>query len=168
MTPRRTPRKTEHQLQAQCVQLFRANHPELALNLFAVPNGGIRDRTTGAMLKAEGATAGVADLLLLVPSHDGRHHGLCIEMKTTERGSVQRETQKQWQEAVEAQGYRYEVCRTKNDFRDVICSHLGQSPTEWRETPPAVKKSTRRGSLRFTIGQLKAIGINADMNGSEK
>lgn len=170
MTPTRTQKtdtETEHDIQVQCVQLFRANHPELALNIFAVPNGGLRDRTTAGRLKAEGVTAGVADLLLLVPSHDGKHHGLCIEMKTTEKGSVQRATQKEWQKAVEAQGYRYEVCRTKKRFCEVVCSHLGQSPAEWSETLPT-KKSHRKSSLRFTIEQLKAIGINTDMYTEKK
>lgn len=139
-------RKTEHNLQTACVRWFRYTHPELALNLFAVPNGGRRDRATGAMLKAEGATAGVADLLLLTPSWDGKSHALAIEMKTTERGSAQRETQKKWQQAIEATGNRYEVCRDFDHFCAIICDHLGEEiPAGVQEVPQSTPKTATEG-----------------------
>ena len=100
-------RDSEHHLQTACVGWFRIQYPHLATLLFAVPNGGARNEITGARLKDEGVTAGVADLLLLVPN--GTHHGLAIEMKT--RTGRQSESQRMWQAAVEAQGYRYEVVR---------------------------------------------------------
>jgi hypothetical protein len=53
-------------------------HP-LARKAFAVPNGGKRSRLQGAILKAEGVTAGEADILLLHPASNA--HGLVIEMK---------------------------------------------------------------------------------------
>ena len=167
--PRKKARQTEHNLQTACVRWFRYTHPELALCLFAVPNGGARDATTGAMLKAEGATAGVADLLLLVPSHDGKYHALAIEMKTTEKGSVQRETQKQWQQAIEATGNRYVVVRDFDHFCAVICDHLGeeipagvQVPQPDQKTPTEGKKTARRTSIRTAAEGLQAIKTYQD------
>jgi hypothetical protein len=64
--------------------------------------------------------AGVSDLLLLVPA--GGYHGLCIEMKTAK--GRQQPTQKEWQQEVEAQGYRYEVCRSVEQFMDIVRDYL--------------------------------------------
>lgn len=109
-------RHVESNTQIAAVRWFRYQYPHLARLLFAVPNGGARDRVTGAIMKAEGVVAGVADLLLLVPR--GGYHGLCIEMKT--RTGRQSESQKEWQQEVEAQGYRYVVCRSEIDFRNAV------------------------------------------------
>ena len=117
-------RNHEHQLQSACVRWFRYAHPDLALCLFAVPNGGARDRVTGAKLKAEGVVAGVSDLILLAPSADGQHHSLAIEMKTDEKSSRQSDSQKQWQKAVENTGNRYVICRNFLDFKNAIENHL--------------------------------------------
>lgn len=110
----------ESHIQQACVRWFRLQYPRLALNLFAVPNGGARDAVTGRILKAEGVVAGVADLVLLYPS--APYHGMCIEMKTAK--GYQRPTQKAWQEAVERVGYKYVVCRSFDDFRSEITDYL--------------------------------------------
>ena len=47
--------------------------------LFAIPNGGLRNKAVAAKMKAEGVQAGVSDYLLPVPS--GKYHGLFIELK---------------------------------------------------------------------------------------
>lgn len=161
-TPKGRQRHTEHDLQTACVRWFRYTHQSLALCLFAVPNGGARDRTTGAMLKAEGATAGVADLLLLAPSHDGQHHSLAIEMKTTEKGSVQRETQKAWQQAVEATGNRYEVCRDFDHFCAIIADYLGETPATGEKTQPRPEKQPKRATLHDTAEELKLFVARKD------
>lgn len=113
-------RHVESQIQRNCVAWFRAVFPRLKLNLFAVPNGGARKRIEGAIMKSEGVTAGVADLLLLYPAKG--FHGLCIEMKTPV--GRQQQTQKAWQKAVEAQGYKYIICRSEEEFATVIMWYL--------------------------------------------
>ena len=75
-------------------------------------------------MKGEGVTAGVADLLLLAPSAAGDFHGLCIEMKTTEKDSRQRDTQKAWQAAVERTGYKYVICRTLEEFQAAVTAYI--------------------------------------------
>ena len=115
-------RHTESHTQQECVRWFRLAYHQYADLLFAVPNGGRRDAKTGALMKAEGALAGVADLLLLVPN--SQYHALCIEMKAVK--GVQRLTQKVWQQSVEKQGYKYVLCRSFDEFRLAIIDYIGQ------------------------------------------
>jgi hypothetical protein len=77
----RPARDIEHREQ---VRLFRrceserAQHPELD-DLYAIPNGGKRDKITAARLKAEGVKAGTPDLHL--PHARSGYHSLYVEMK---------------------------------------------------------------------------------------
>ena len=121
--PTRTHRDIEHQLQVACVNWFNLQYPMLRGCLIAVPNGGRRDPVTGARLKAEGATAGVADLILF---HRGKDSGaLLIEMKTpTGRQSPE---QKRWQLKIQSQGYKYVVCRSLEEFMRVVTSYIRES-----------------------------------------
>ncbi len=47
--------------------------------MFAIPNGGLRDKIAGGQLKAEGVKPGVPDIFL--PWASQGYHGLFIEMK---------------------------------------------------------------------------------------
>jgi hypothetical protein len=71
-------------------------------------------------MKGEGVTAGVADLTLYLPNSE--HHGLCIEMKTAK--GRQTERQKRWQKLVQSAGYRYEICRSLEDFQSLMSDYL--------------------------------------------
>lgn len=110
----------ESRIQQACVRWFRMQYPRYARLFFAVPNGGGRSKIEAAIMKGEGVTAGVADMLLLLPS--GEHPYLCIEMKTAS-GRQTRE-QKAWQADVEAVGGRYAVCRSIEDFMREIKTYL--------------------------------------------
>jgi hypothetical protein len=48
---------------------FATRYPELRL-MFAIPNGGSRDKREAANLKAEGVKSGVPDVFLPVPRHN--------------------------------------------------------------------------------------------------
>ncbi len=113
-------RHEESKIQRAAVSWFRLQYPKLAPLLFSVPNGGARWRTEAAIMKAEGVTAGVADLLFLYPAKG--YHGLCIEMKTPD--GKQQATQKAWQKAVEDAGYKYALCRSFEGFMDEINAYL--------------------------------------------
>ena len=113
-------RHIESQTQQACVKWFRLQYPQLALNLFAVPNGGARNGREGAIMKGEGVTAGVSDLLLLAARRD--YHGLCIEMKT--KDGRQAPSQKTWQNAVIREGYLYMICRSFDSFKEAIDWYL--------------------------------------------
>lgn len=117
---RKKPDDEEHRIQSACVRAFRYKYPKLRHNLFSVPNGGRRDQVTGAKLKAEGVLAGVSDLIFL---KSNRFYGaLLIEMKTPK--GRQQETQKDWERKITADGYKYVVCRSVNEFMQEIDDYL--------------------------------------------
>ena len=125
-TKRKRKRKTEHtesNLQRQCVSWFRLQYPADVLMLFAVPNGGGRSVVEARIMKEEGVTAGVADLLLLEAR--GGWGCLCLEMKTKKKWSRQRDSQKAWQEAAERAGNRYVVVRTLEEFQTIVGDYMG-------------------------------------------
>ena len=113
----------EHRLQCACVRWFRLAYPQHHHNLFAVPNGGYRTPTTAAKIKAEGALPGVSDLILLIAR--GGYHGLLIEMKT-DKGR-QSEAQREWQRLIEADGYKYVVVRSIEEFIKVVNDYLNET-----------------------------------------
>lgn len=120
---RKRPDDEEHRIQCSCIQWFRYQYPHMRHNLFAIPNGGRRDKTTAAKLKAEGVLAGVADLILL---KSNAHYGaLLIEMKT--RVGRQADTQREWQKLIENDGYHYVVCRSLDDFMREVNAYLSNS-----------------------------------------
>lgn len=120
---RRHPGDAEHRLQCACVRWFRMQHPGLRHALFAIPNGGRRDKATGARLKEEGVVAGVADLILLHAS--GGSHALLIEMKAGK--GRQSQSQKEWQQMISADGYKYVVCRSLEEFVAEVNGYLKQN-----------------------------------------
>ena len=121
-TLRHSPRDLEHRLQCACVRWFRLAYPQHHHNLFAVPNGGYRTPATAAKIKAEGALPGVSDLILLIAR--GNYHGLLIEMKT-DKGR-QSEAQREWQRLIEADGYKYVVVRSIEEFIKVVTDYLNE------------------------------------------
>lgn len=101
------------------VRLHESRYPALRL-LFAVPNGGARNKIVAAKLKAEGVRAGVPDYLLPVPAEN--FIGLAIELKTL-TGYPSRE-QKDWIAALREQGWRAEVCRGADAAWRVVCEYI--------------------------------------------
>lgn len=110
----------EHRIQCSCVKYFAYQYPQYRGLLFAVPNGGARNAVTAAKLKGEGVVAGVSDLILFLPRKG--YHGLCIEMKTDK--GTQSKAQKEWQAKVEAQGYKYVVCRSIDEFVSIMDDYV--------------------------------------------
>ncbi len=107
----------EHKIQTGCVNWFRYIYDDAII--YAVPNGGRRNRETGSRLKAEGVLAGVADLTILSTAGT-----IFIEMKT-ENGH-QSAAQKEFQTKVEAMGYHYHVCKSFDEFREAVEKELGK------------------------------------------
>ena len=120
---RRRPRNLEHGLQSRCVHWFRLQYPNRRHNLFAVPNGGYRTKTTAALLKDEGQLSGVADLILLV--RKGTCGALLLEAKV--KGNYQSPNQKLWQKMIEADGYEYRIFHTIEEFASIVTEYLSRA-----------------------------------------
>ena len=114
---------SEHDEQALVIARAEALAPSVpALRLlFAVPNGGHRHKATAGKLKAEGVRKGVPDMCL--PVAYGGFHGLYIELKA--QGGRASDEQREWIAALQAQGYRAEVCVGAEAAWRVICEYLG-------------------------------------------
>lgn len=115
-------RTEEHNIQVACVRWFDYEYPNHKNLLFAIPNGGHRNKVVACKLKAEGVRAGVADMFLSVQANG--FPGVYIEFKT--RTGRQQESQRVFQSAVEAQGYRYVIVRSFDEFQKVINKTLNQ------------------------------------------
>lgn len=112
----------EHYIQSACVRWFRSAYPAMCHNLFAVPNAGQRSARMGAWYKEEGLLPGVADLVLL---KSNRYYGaLLIEMKTPSKNSKQSKSQKNWEQHITKDGYKYIVCRSINDFIKEVTEYI--------------------------------------------
>ena len=122
----------ESVLQRACVAWFRRNYPDHALLLFAVPNGGGRSKVEAGIMKAEGVTAGVSDMILLMPNY--YYHSLCIEFKCVKtyaedgkfktRKTYQSAEQKAWQAVAEDAGNKYAVVRSLDEFAELIEEYM--------------------------------------------
>lgn len=124
---RRAHSMPEGKIQAECYQYFWNNYPQYRGLYFAVPNENSRadsNAITGAIRRSMGVYHGVSDTLMLIPR--GRYHGLCVEYKD-EKGR-QSEHQTAWQKLVESQGYRYELCRSLEQFKSIIAEYLALPP----------------------------------------
>lgn len=119
---RRPPRNLEHGLQTRCVRWFRLTYPNMVHNLFAVPNGGYRTKTTAANMKAEGQLSGVSDLILL--KRKGKCGALLLEAKI--KGNYQSDNQREWQRLIEADGYEYRVFHTLEEFIEIVNEYLSR------------------------------------------
>ena len=114
------PRHIESQIQRACKKWFDYQYPQFASLLFAVPNGGLRGKREAAIMKAEGMTAGVADMILLIPKKG--YASLCIEFKT-EKGR-QTQNQKDWRRVAEMHGNKYVIVHSFDEFVKAITAYL--------------------------------------------
>lgn len=112
----------ESELQIQCVRWFAYEYPHLRMLLYHPQNEGTANgRVRGAIAKAEGVIAGVADLILQAPSEDG-FSCLAIEMKTpTGRQSPE---QKMFELYIKAAYGNYVVIRSFEDFKAIVTEYV--------------------------------------------
>jgi len=112
-------KQTEHEIQVACVNYFRLRYPKGLI--YAIPNGGQRNVIVASKLKAEGALSGVPDLH--VPIAKKGFHSLYIELKNGKAGKVS-DNQKAIMEKLKSEGHRCEVCRSFDEFRNVVNDYM--------------------------------------------
>lgn len=94
-------------------------YPELRY-MYAVPNGGSRNKLEAVSLKRQGVKAGVPDICLPLPK--GKYHGLYIEMKYGKNTAS--DMQKEYIDYLNSVGYRAVICYGFEAARRVITSYL--------------------------------------------
>ena len=110
-----------HQVALFCwAAIESANYPELRL-MFAIPNGGERNKIVAANLKAEGVKRHVPDIFL--PVSRGAFHGLFIELKKPGKHHVD-DGQRAFIEELHRLGYGAKVCVGWEEARDMILTYL--------------------------------------------
>lgn len=111
-------KEQEHNIQVACVNWFRYTHPKHLI--YAIPNGGQRNATVAAKLKAEGVLRGVPDLS--IPEARNGYHGLYIEMKAGKNKPT--DEQKNVMQRLCEAGYKCEVCYSFDEFRQIVNDYL--------------------------------------------
>lgn len=120
--PRVNGRPTEAEEQVKLFQWAKMSEgirPQLK-NLYAVPNGGRRDRIEAAHLKQQGVKPGVPDICLAYPS--GVYHGLYIELKVGKNKTSA--FQDEWLRNLKAAGYMAVVCYGFEQAKETIERYL--------------------------------------------
>lgn len=103
----------------QWCNLQSCKYSELKM-IFAIPNGGYRNKAEARKLKATGTKSGVPDLFLAVP-RNGKY-GLFIEMKVGRNKCT--DNQKKWIRNLLEQGYEVKVCYSCEEAIQVIKKYL--------------------------------------------
>lgn len=100
-----------------------AYFPELRW-MYAVPNGGHRNKIEAVNLKRQGTKAGVSDIALPLPK--GKYHGLYLELKVGKNKPS--ELQKEFLKYAKEKGYATFVCYGHEEAISVITEYLKLKP----------------------------------------
>jgi len=111
-------RHNESKIQQQCVKWMRYQHADKIC--FAIPNGGKRNKVEASIMSGEGVLSGVADMFLMHANNE--YHGLFIEMKTPD--GKQTDMQRVFEANAMLNGYKYAVCRSLDEFMNVVNEYL--------------------------------------------
>ena len=120
---------SEHTEQAALFEWAAWNQSkDAALNmLYAVPNGGKRDKVTAARMKREGLKAGVPDVVLPVARMG--YHGFYLELKVGKNKTSAE--QAAWLTALATEGYLVDVSYGWQEAAHKIARYLGHEPKEF-------------------------------------
>ncbi len=88
--------------------------------LFAIPNGGLRNKVTASKLKAEGVKAGVPDVMLPFPSQN--YNGLFIEMKFGNNKPTPKQIE--WLEWLNGMNYKAKIAYGFEEAKQIIENYL--------------------------------------------
>ena len=121
MTRLKTSCPLEHEEQANVVQWFDLQYPQLSRLLFAIPNGANKSIATAMKFKREGLRPNFPDLGLAVARRG--YNGMFIEMKRV-KGGVLSEGQKQYADDLNAAGFYACVAYGFDQARQYIDRYL--------------------------------------------
>ena len=90
--------------------------------LIHIPNGGSRNIIEAAKFKQMGVRAGFPDLLMLIPNKYYPFMGIELKTKT----GRQSDHQKAYQKEFDSIGAKYVVCRSLEEFIEVVNGYLAE------------------------------------------
>jgi hypothetical protein len=105
--------KSEAHLQSHCYQWAHNTFPDTRGLLFAVPNGGTRNKIEASQLKATGVVSGVADMLFI-----WSRKVYAFEFKFG--NGKQSPAQKEWEAKVVQQGFDYFLVNDADAFKEIF------------------------------------------------
>jgi len=107
---------TEHEEQREFVSWFRKTFK--TVKIFAIPNGGSRNKIEAVKLKAEGVTSGVPDLY--IPAWK-----LWVEMKRIKNSSLTKE-QKEWRDYLISIGDSWLCCKGCEAAKEAVQNFIAK------------------------------------------
>jgi hypothetical protein len=111
----------EDRLQAEIVAWFNnqycLKHHNPRCLIFAIPNGGNRNKIEAMKFKATGLLAGASDLVVILPNFVA-----FVELKTDL--GIQSEVQKDFQNRVDALGFEYIIIKSLEQFKQWLNKRL--------------------------------------------
>jgi hypothetical protein len=106
---------SEDKIQQEIIMYYRNYYQRLYVNclIFSIPNGGLRDKRTAMLMKSTGLLSGASDLIVI-------HFGavMFVELKTDT--GIQSDEQKAFQLRVNQCGYPYYLCRSLEQFKQIL------------------------------------------------
>ena len=111
------PKHRESKLQQACVRWFRLQYPQYLI--VAIPNGGQRSAVEAAIMKAEGVTAGMPDLMIMVNSHV-----FFIEMKYGKNKAT--DNQISIHKKLSSLGFEICICYSFDDFYKCVNTYINK------------------------------------------
>ena len=98
----------------------------LGIRISGSANGGKRTVYTGAKLKRMGMSPGFPDIEIPLPA--GRYHGLYIEMKRKDGGTLTHE-QADWLNYLNGEGYCAQVAHGFDEAKQIVLRYLQNRAT---------------------------------------
>ena len=123
-SPRAKPKHPEAVQQRLFVARVRLDARTRDVLFCAVPNGGKRGAREAALMKAEGVSAGVPDLMFFERGiHIGVYAGLALEFKS--KGNGPTPAQLGWHRALAQRGWCVRIVYSAQEAWDTLTTYLG-------------------------------------------
>ena len=107
---------TEDEFHTDCYLWFHNEFPGLR-GLLCYNLNNSKNKIAGTRNRSKGLQAGRSDLVFY-------YHGRALHIELKLPGRRQSPDQRKWQRIIEAQGFRYVICRTMQEFKDVILAQI--------------------------------------------
>lgn len=109
---------SEDKIQSEVFRYYKNNYQIKYPNclIFSIPNGGLRDKRTAMLMKSTGLLPGASDLIVI-------HFGAVVFVELKTATGVQSAEQKAFEVRVNQCGYPYYLCRSLEEFKQILSLH---------------------------------------------